>query len=45
MTSEVMLYVAVAVCPTVCQHCWAQGVPYPAQQRAWQRVTSVANAI
>jgi hypothetical protein len=30
MVAEVMLYVEVAGCPTVCQHCWAQGVPYPA---------------
>jgi hypothetical protein len=28
MVSEVMLYVEVAGCPTICQHCWAQGVPY-----------------
>jgi len=30
MVTEVMLYVEVAGCPTICQHCWAQGVPYPA---------------
>jgi hypothetical protein len=34
MVSEVMLYVEVAGCPTICQHCWAQGVPYPAMPLA-----------
>jgi hypothetical protein len=29
MPSEVMLHVEVAGCPTICQHCWAQGVSYP----------------
>lgn len=30
MVAEVMLYMEVAGCPTICQHCWAQGVPYRA---------------
>jgi hypothetical protein len=30
MPAEVMLHVEVAGCPTICQHCRAQGVPYPA---------------
>jgi hypothetical protein len=34
MSSEVMLYVEVAGCPTICQHCWAQGVSYPAMPLA-----------
>jgi hypothetical protein len=34
MPAEVMLYVEVAGCPTICQHCWAQGVPYPAMPLA-----------
>jgi hypothetical protein len=34
MVSEVILYVEVAGCPTICQHCWAQGIPYPAMPLA-----------
>jgi hypothetical protein len=34
MPSDVMLYVEVAGCPTICQHCWAQGVSYPAMPLA-----------
>jgi hypothetical protein len=30
MAKQVYLCVEVAGCPTICQHCWAQGVPYPA---------------
>ncbi len=30
MVRPVGLCVEVAGCPTICQHCWAQGVPYPA---------------
>ncbi len=30
MVAQVYLCVEVAGCPTICQHCWAQGVPYPA---------------
>jgi hypothetical protein len=30
MAAQVCLWVEVAGCPTICQHCWAQGVPYPA---------------
>jgi hypothetical protein len=30
MAGQVCLWVEVAGCPTICQHCWAQGVPYPA---------------
>src|SRR5262245_42660600 len=30
MDTQVGLCVEVAGCPTICQHCWAQGVPYPA---------------
>jgi hypothetical protein len=30
MNSQVYVCVEVAGCSTVCQHCWAQGVPYPA---------------
>jgi hypothetical protein len=30
MVAELWLQVEVVGCPTVCRHCWAQGVPYPA---------------
>jgi hypothetical protein len=30
MASTLSLQVEVVGCPTVCRHCWAQGVPYPA---------------
>src|SRR6266851_1992743 len=30
MVAQVYVCVEVAGCPTICQHCWAQGVPYPA---------------
>ena len=30
MATQACLWVEVAGCPTICQHCWAQGVPYPA---------------
>lgn len=30
MAIQVYLCLEVAGCPTICQHCWAQGVPYPA---------------
>jgi hypothetical protein len=30
MKKQVYVCVEVAGCPTICQHCWAQGVPYPA---------------
>jgi hypothetical protein len=30
MVAELLLYVEVAGCPTVCRHCWAQGTPYRA---------------
>lgn len=30
MVRQVALCVEVAGCPTICQHCWAQGVPYRA---------------
>jgi hypothetical protein len=30
MATQVYLCMEVAGCPTICQHCWAQGVPYPA---------------
>jgi hypothetical protein len=29
MNSQVYLCVGVAGCPTICQHCWAQGTTYP----------------
>jgi hypothetical protein len=29
MVTELWLQVEVVGCPTVCRHCWAQGVPYP----------------
>jgi hypothetical protein len=29
MVAELWLQVEVVGCPTVCRHCWAQGVPYP----------------
>jgi hypothetical protein len=28
MVAEFWLQVEVVGCPTVCRHCWAQGVPY-----------------
>src|SRR5579864_7198346 len=34
MARQVCLWVEVAGCPTICQHCWAQGVPYPAMPLA-----------
>jgi hypothetical protein len=34
MDTQVCLWVEVAGCPTICQHCWAQGVPYPAMPLA-----------
>jgi hypothetical protein len=30
MVARLDLQVEVVGCPTVCRHCWAQGVPYPA---------------
>jgi hypothetical protein len=30
MGTALWLQVEVVGCPTVCRHCWAQGVPYPA---------------
>jgi hypothetical protein len=30
MVATLYLQVEVVGCPTVCRHCWAQGVPYPA---------------
>jgi hypothetical protein len=30
MVATLQLQVEVVGCPTVCRHCWAQGVPYPA---------------
>jgi hypothetical protein len=30
MSAELWLQIEVVGCPTVCRHCWAQGVPYPA---------------
>jgi hypothetical protein len=30
MVTGLWLQVEVVGCPTVCRHCWAQGVPYPA---------------
>jgi hypothetical protein len=38
MVAKLWLQVEVAGCPTVCRHCWAQGVAYPAmpvQDVAW----------
>jgi hypothetical protein len=29
MAVKLWLQVEVVGCPTVCRHCWAQGVPYP----------------
>ena len=29
MVAELWLQVEVVGCPTVCRHCWAQGIPYP----------------
>ena len=34
MVAQVYMCVEVAGCPTICQHCWAQGVPYPAMPLA-----------
>ena len=34
MARQVCLWVEVAGCPTICQHCWAQGTPYPAMPLA-----------
>jgi hypothetical protein len=34
MNRPVYLCVEVAGCPTICQHCWAQGAPYPAMPLA-----------
>jgi hypothetical protein len=34
MATRVCLWVEVAGCPTICQHCWAQGVPYSAMPLA-----------
>jgi hypothetical protein len=34
MATQVCLWVEVAGCPTICQHCWAQGVPYRAMPLA-----------
>jgi hypothetical protein len=34
MVTQVCLWVEVAGCPTICQHCWAQDVPYPAMPLA-----------
>jgi hypothetical protein len=34
MNSQVYVCVEVAGCPTICQHCWAQGIPYPAMPLA-----------
>jgi hypothetical protein len=30
MVATLQLQVEVVGCPTVCRHCWAQGIPYPA---------------
>jgi hypothetical protein len=30
MAAKLWLQVEVMGCPTVCRHCWAQGIPYPA---------------
>jgi len=30
MAAKLWLQVEVVGCPTVCRHCWAQGIPYPA---------------
>jgi hypothetical protein len=30
MVAELWLQIEVTGCPTVCRHCWAQGIPYPA---------------
>ena len=30
MVATLELQVEVVGCPTICRHCWAQGVPYPA---------------
>jgi hypothetical protein len=38
MATELYLQVEVVGCPTVCRHCWAQGMPYqamPAEDVAW----------
>jgi len=38
MVAELWLQVEVVGCPTVCRHCWAQGVPYqamPVEDVAW----------
>jgi hypothetical protein len=38
MVSKLWLQVEVVGCPTVCRHCWAQGVPYqvmPVDKVAW----------
>jgi hypothetical protein len=34
MAAGLWLQVEVVGCPTVCRHCWAQGVPYPAMPLA-----------
>src|SRR5258707_15671636 len=34
MGMQVYVCVEVAGCPTICQHCWAQGIPYPAMPLA-----------
>ncbi|HKO86631.1 MAG TPA: hypothetical protein VJ140_19195 [Actinomycetota bacterium] len=34
MVATLQLQVEVVGCPTVCRHCWAQGVPYPAMPLA-----------
>jgi hypothetical protein len=40
MVATLELQVEVVGCPTVCRHCWAQGVPYPAMP-----VTDVARVL
>jgi hypothetical protein len=30
MSAQLWLQIEVVGCPTVCRHCWAQGIPYPA---------------
>jgi hypothetical protein len=49
MVATLDLQVEVVGCPTVCRHCWAQGVPYPATtgvplavREDWQELLATA---
>jgi hypothetical protein len=49
MVAPVYVCIEVAGCPTVCQHCWAQGVPYPAMPFAlrpdWEEVLATCREL